>query len=277
MRLKESKLLRVFLICLMLVSIFSTFSFAYNADKLDLPKPNYEFYFFDETGSVSESTKSHIININKELYEKTKAQIAVVVVNGKRLEDESGQDTITEDQFGLELLRKWGVGGAKENNGALLLVIPSKSRVTIQVGYGLEGAITDGTAGEILDTYALPYFREDNYDEGILNSFNAMVSRVTDEYNITIDGTQAQPGPTDTSSESTVNPFLVIIIMALFIIDWIFFKGFFTFTLLRMFAGGGRRGGGGGFGGGSGGFGGGSSGSSGGGGSAGGGGASRGW
>ena len=270
MRLKKSKLLKLFLICLMLVSIFSTFSFAYNADKLDLPKPNYEFYVFDETNSVSDSTRSHIININKELYEKTKTQIAVVVIDGKRLEDEDRQDIVTEDQFGLELLRKWGVGGAKENNGALLLVIPNKSTVTLQIGYGLEGAITDGTAGEILDTYGLPYFREGNYDEGILNSFNAIVTRVTDEYNITIDGTQAQPGPTSTDSEDGISPGMVILAIVLLLIDWIFFKGFFTFTILRMFSNGGGRGGGGGFGGGGGG-------SSGGGGSAGGGGASRGW
>ena len=209
MRLKKSKLLRIFLVCLMLISIFSTFSFAYDAKDLKLPNPDSEFYVFDETGTIKESTKSHIININKELYEKTKTQIAVVVVDGKRLEDKSGQDVVTEEQFALELLRKWGVGGKKENNGALLLVIPSKKKVTLQIGYGLEGAITDGRAGEILDTYAVPNFRNDKYDEGIFDSFNAIVSNVTKEYDITIDGIEPQPVSSDSGGGS--NLFMTIL------------------------------------------------------------------
>lgn len=269
MRLKKSKLLRILLVCLTLISIFSTFSFAYDVKDLKLPNPDSEFYVFDETGSIKESTRSHIININKELYQKTNTQIAVAVVDGKRLEDKSGQDIITEEQFALELLRKWGVGGAKENNGALLLVIPSKKRVTLQIGYGLEGAITDGRAGEILDTYAIPNFQNDNYDEGIFDSFNAIVSNVTQEYDITIDGIEPQQAPSTSNRGSST--FMTIAIIGLLAVDFIFFRGTFTFFILKiLFLGGGGRGGGGGFGGGS-------SGSSGGGGSAGGGGASRGW
>lgn len=266
MRLKKSKLLRIFLVCLMLISIFGTFSFAYDAKDLKLPKPDNEFYVFDETGTIKDSTRSHIININRELYEKTNAQIAVAVVDGKRLEDKSGQDIITEEQFALELLRKWGVGGEKENNGALLLVIPSKKKVTLQIGYGLEGAITDGRAGEILDTYAVPNFKNDKYDEGIFDSFNAIVSNVTKEYDITIEGIEPQPSSSDSGRGS--NSFMTIAIIALLAIDLIFFRGTFTFFLIRILFSGGRGGGG---------FGGGSGGSSGGGGSAGGGGASRGW
>ena len=264
MSLKKSRVLKIVLVCLVLLSIFSTFSFAYNVDNLNLPNPSRDFYIFDETGTITESTKTHIINVNKELYEKTKAQIVVAVIDGKRLQDKSGQEIITEDQLALEILRKWGVGGAKENNGALLLVVPNKKQVTLQIGYGLEGAITDGRAGEILDTYAIPYFKDNKYDEGVLNSFNAVVSNVTREYNITIDGTDAQSAPSNTKGGPNI--FTIIGIMALLAIDFIFFRGSITLFLLRLFLlrGGGGRGGG-------------SGGSSGGGGSAGGGGASRGW
>lgn len=255
MNLKKSKLIKLILICLTLVSIVSTFGYA---DNVKLPQPTGEFYVLDQENLLSESTKSHIININKELYEKTNAQIVVAVVSS--LEDRPKED------YGLELFRKWGIGGKKENNGLLFLVAPNERETTIQVGYGLEGAITDGTAGEILDNYVVPYFVEENYDAGILNGFNAIVQRVTDEYEITIEGIKVQDIPENT--QKGLSPFTVLIIVALFAIDFIFFRGFFTFTILQMLSrGGGGRGGGGGFGGGS----------SGGGGSAGGGGSGRSW
>ena len=260
MKLNQSKILRLVLISLILVSILSTVGLAAN---FKLPNKSTEFYVYDDTGVISEGTKSHIIDINKELYEKTKAQIVVAVVDS--LEDRD------KGEYGLELFRKWQIGGAKENNGVLFLVAPNEREVTIQVGYGLEGAITDGTAGEILDTVVVPYLSKDEYDQGIFNGFNAIVERVTNEYDITIEGIDVETIPSSGSESSS--PFPIIIIIALIALDWIFFRGTFTFLILRMFSGGGRGGRGGGFGGGSGGFGGG--GSSGGGGSAGGGGAGR--
>lgn len=256
MNLKKSKILKLSLICLMLISLFSTFSYA---DKIKLPEATQDFYVLDQENLLKESTKSHIININKELYEKTNAQIVVAVVNS--LEDRPKED------YGLELFRKWKIGGEKENNGLLFLIAPNERQVTIQVGYGLEGAITDGTAGDILDSYVVPYFAEDNYDEGILNGFNAIVERVSNEYEISIEGIEPQRLPQ--SNQRGPSPLTIIVVIVLLAIDFIFFRGFFTFAILQMLSRGGRGGGGG--------FGGGSGGSSGGGGSAGGGGAGRSW
>lgn len=252
MKLNQSKLLRLVLISLILVSILSTIGLAAN---FKLPNKSTEFYVYDDTGVMSEGTKAHIIDINKELYQKTKAQIVVAVVDSLE-----GRD---REEYGLELFRKWQIGGAKENNGVLFLLAPNEREVTIQVGYGLEGAITDGTAGEILDTVVVPYLKEDDYDQGIFNGFNAIVERVTNEYDITIEGIEVEKVPL--AEDNSSSPFPIIIIIALIALDWIFFRGTFTFLILRMFSGGGRGGG----------FGGGGGGSSGGGGSAGGGGAGR--
>ena len=253
MSLKRSKLLRLITLSLILLSMLSTFSYA---AKFKIPTPTRDFYVYDEANVLSESTKRHIININEELYQKTKAQIVVAVVNS--LQDRS------REEFALELFRNWEVGGKKENNGLVFLISPNERETTIQVGYGLEGAITDGRAGDILDTYALPYFSQDNYDEGILNAFNAIVGDVTKEYDINIEGIQVQTPPQP--NQRGMNPLMMLAIVGLIIIDMIFFRGMFTFTLLRAFS----RGGGGGSGRGGGG-------NSGGGGSAGGGGAGRSW
>lgn len=256
MNFKKSKLLKLILICLTIFSITSSVIYAAN---FKLPQPTMDFYVLDQENVLSESTKSHIISVNQELYKKTNAQIVVVVVSS--LEDRP------KEEFALELFRKWKIGGAKENNGLLFLVAPNERETTIQVGYGLEGAITDGTAGEILDSYVVPYFIDDDYDSGILNGFNAIVQRVTGEYEIDIEGIEVQEVPQ--ASQNAPNSFTILVVIALLVIDFIFFRGFFTFSILQMFFRGGGRGGGG--------FGGGSSGNSGGGGSTGGGGAGRSW
>lgn len=249
---KKTKLFKLILLCFILVSVFSTFTYGAN---FELPEPSNEFYVYDEANVINDSTKKHIININKELYKKTNAQIVVASVNS--LEDRPKED------YGLELFRKWEIGGSKENNGLLFLVAPNEREVTIQIGYGLEGAITDGRAGEILDTYAVPYFAEDNYDEGILNSFNAIVENVTREYEVTIEGIEVEEPPQ--TNATRINLPMILLIIGLLAVDFIFFGGTFSFFILRALFSGRGRGGGGGFGGGS----------SGGGGSAGGGGAGR--
>lgn len=253
MSLKKSKLLKLIILSLILISVLGTFGYA---AKFKLPAPTRDFYVYDPTNVLSESTKAHIININEELYQKTEAQIVVAVVSS--LEDR------TREEFALELLRTWEVGGKKENNGIVFLISPTERETTIQVGYGLEGAITDGRAGEILDTYAVPYFKEDNYDQGILNGFNAIVGDVTQEYDVNIEGIQVQT-PTQPNQRG-MNPLMILAIVGLIMIDMIFFRGMFTFTLLRALSRGGGSGGGRGDGG-----------NSGGGGSAGGGGAGRSW
>ena len=95
----------------------------------------------------------------------------------------------------------------------------------MKFGYGLEGAITDGKAGRILDDYVIPYFKDDNWDDGIENGFNAILSEVCKEYDVTIDGAnEAVADEVDTLH-------VIMTIIIIFIILYINFK-----------FGGGRRG-----------------------------------
>ena len=256
MKIKNSRLLNIFLITLVLLSVVTL---AYGED-LKLPKPSYDFYVYDEVGVISKDTEKHIVSVNKELYDKTGAQVVVAVVNS--LQDRS------IEEYGLELGREWGIGKKEKSNGVLFLIAPNEKKVTIQVGYGLEGAITDGTVGEILDRYVTPSFKSGDYDEGILNGFNATLGYVANEYEISIEG--AKPQEIQVQSRSMPNIFIIIPIFVFLIIDFTIFRGTLTIMILRVIFSGNGRGGGGGFGGGSGG-------SSGGGGSFGGGGSSRSW
>lgn len=72
--------------------------------------------------------------------------------------------------YSLEIGRKWGVGQEDFNNGLVFLIAVDDREARIEVGYGLEGVITDAQSYAILNDVVLPYFQAGNYDQGVLES-----------------------------------------------------------------------------------------------------------
>ncbi|RCX12388.1 uncharacterized protein DFR58_12277 [Anaerobacterium chartisolvens] len=267
------KCLRIFLIVIAVLAFSLT---AHAGD--NYPSPTAEFFVNDYAGVLQKSTEDLIASVGKQLENKTGAQVVVVTVSSLE-----GKDI---ESYALELGRKWGIGQKGEDNGVLLLNAVNEREVDIEVGYGLEGAIPDIRAKEIIDKIIIPYLKEGDYDSGITNGFMALIGDVAAEYNIELDSDYSYPQtrhsgqsiPADSAAKK-LTPFLII---GLIILDGIFFRFRITSALIKLifwsniFRGGGRGGGrggsGGSWGGGSGGFGGGRS--SGGGGSFGGGGSS---
>ncbi len=245
---------------------------------MQMPVPTNTFYVGDFAGLLSNEAKSFITSTNLN-YEKTEEKPQVVVVTVQNL---GGLDV---ESYAVRLFEEWKIGNRKYDNGVLLLLGLEDRKVRIEVGYGLEGAIPDGTVGAILDTVTGD-LSAGNYSEGLTKAFYLIGQEVNREYNYddnSIFGEQANmniPRPTKGTGQSnvvTVPPIFKILgiafILLLIWLDYRFLGGLILGLLLRSFLYGGRGGrGGGGFGGG--GFGGGSSG---GGGRSGGGGGSRGF
>ena len=152
-----------------------------------------DFYVNDYAGLLSKETEDYIININKSLCDKTGAQIVVVTV--KNLEGNS------LEEYATELFRKFGIGDRTKNNGVLLLLALEERQFRIEVGYGLEGVLTDGKTGGIQDKYIIPYLKQDNWDEGVRNGFNAILDIVSNEYCIKIDNAEQAKESGTTSQE----------------------------------------------------------------------------
>jgi uncharacterized protein len=179
-------------------------------------------------------------------------QIVVATVD-----DLQGYDIET---FGYQLARFWGIGQQDKNNGVVLIVAKKERKVRIEVGYGLEGVLTDALSANIIHTIILPAFKKGQFEQGIEAGVKAIIDVLGGEYT----------PQKKRSSNKNSSPVLAIVFLIFL---------FFSF-ISSFFGGGSGRGGrgifyGGGFGG-SGGFGGGG-GFSGGGGGFGGGGASGGW
>ncbi len=250
----------------LLLLIFQTFSLGIGEAAPNIPaKPTSSIYVQDYANVLSPNAKQAIQALGQNLDQKTTAQLAVVTIDsldGAALED-----------YSLELFRSWGIGDKTKNNGVLILVAVKDRKSRIEVGYGLEGALPDGLTGRIQDQYMLPYFRNGQYERGILNAYGVIANLVAKEYNVTLasGGKQQVAQAIDEEPQNPLVTLLVALgIFILIIIDNKFLGGTLTRTLmyiLILFGRGGGRGGGG-FGGGGGGFGGGSGG---------GGGSSRGW
>ena len=192
---KKQLVLFLTLICL----IVPVFSFAEG-----FPSPSTDFYVYDEVGILEKDTVDYIININTQLEEQTGAQAVVAVVDSLQ-----GKDI---EEYSLEIFRKWGIGDKDKNNGVLLLVSPNDKKVRIEVGYGLEGAITDSDAGRILDTFVLLKFKEDSFDKGVKDGFSALIGFIKDEYDIELEELDDVMG--DLILELIILAVIVIIVVA---------------------------------------------------------------
>ncbi len=128
----------------------------------------------DDASLFSATQKTELESVLENHENNTSNQIVVVTL--KSLEGYDIRD------YGLELGRAWGIGQKDKNNGVLLIIAPNERKVSIEVGYGLEGALPDATAKSIIDQEILPYFKEGDYFGGAKFGLDAIISAIKGEY-----------------------------------------------------------------------------------------------
>lgn len=122
----------------------------------------------DQAGIITGPARGKIEQKLAEHDAKTSDQVVVATVT-------SLQGTSVED-YANRLFRHWKLGQAKTNNGVLLLVAPNEKKVRIEVGYGLEGQLTDAVASMIIQAALVPKFRAGDFAGGIEAAVEAIVS-----------------------------------------------------------------------------------------------------
>jgi len=83
---------------------------------------------------------------------------------------------LTIEDYGVQLGRHWKIGQKDKDNGLLLIVAPNEREVRIEVGYGLEGVMTDALANQIITSIILPHFREGRMEEGVMRGADAILN-----------------------------------------------------------------------------------------------------
>ena len=156
-------------------------------------------------------TSSEIQALERKLVafdDSTSTQIAVVLVNST-----DGYDVA---DYAVRLAQKWGVGSKKYNNGIMVLAAIGDRAVTIQTGYGIEGALPDAIAYRIIENDIKPAFRSGDYYGGLNNATSSIISYTKGEY-------KAEPKASSESEGSRVGG--VVLIIIIFIIISLISKG----------------------------------------------------
>jgi uncharacterized protein len=144
--------------------------------------PKYTAHVNDFANVVDANTKSQLETILTNFEKLTSTQIAVVTMTtiGERpLED-----------YAVGLYRAWGIGaksGANRDKGALLLVLTQDRRSRLEVGYGLEGDLPDGLAGEQLRRMR-PYFQQQQWSQGLNVGIRTLVDTLAQKWNVNVEG-----------------------------------------------------------------------------------------
>lgn len=252
----KKKILILFFFSLFLLCSVYTISNAENK----YPSPTNLKYINDYSSIITDTYKKQIISIGKELEDKTTAEAVIVVINST--------NGIPIEEYSNKLFRLWGIGQKDKDNGLLILVAIQDRQFRVEIGRGLEGAITDALSNRIMQSLAKPYFSEGNYSKGLLNSYSKFCDYIAEEYDVTLDKSLDITLPSSNVNNKNNNQdfkYFGIGTIILILLDLLFNRGRVISTLLQLFFwsnffGGGRRGGGNsGSGGGFGGFGGGSS------------------
>ena len=158
------------LIVIFLLSSFIFSSFANITDSF----PQLTGRVVDKANLLSQSQKDSLTQILKAHEEKSSNQIVVLTL--KSLDGYEIAD------YSYQLGRYWGIGQKDKNNGVLIVIALNDKKLRIEVGYGLEGALTDKISFEIIEYTLKPKFRSDQYYEGIKSAVNKIIQAINGEY-----------------------------------------------------------------------------------------------
>jgi len=160
----------------------------------------------DQTGTLAAGDIASLTQTLKDLETRKGSQVAVLIVpttDGEAIE-----------QFSLRVAEAWKIGRKKIDDGALLVIAKNDRRLRIEVGYGLEGALTDVTTKRIIDEDITPKFKAGDFAGGVSAGVNRMIRVVEGEK-------LPEPEPPHWQSPglfNTIDPFNPFVLAFVFIV-----------------------------------------------------------
>lgn len=191
-----------------LLSIFFLLAFSFTAFTQDflkgdvITKPNPQTLVTDYAKILSPEQVSILEEQLVALDDSTTNQIAIVTV--PTLGDRAIEDVA------VATFRDWGIGNKTSRNGVLILVAANDHHVRIEVGYGLEGAIPDVVANDIIDNDIVPNFKQEDYYNGLQLAIESLSKAAVGEYNVKRDKGDGSGGG---SIAGAIIIFIIIIVI----------------------------------------------------------------
>ncbi len=139
-----------------------------------VPVPNPPRLVNDKTNTLSADEVNKLERLLVSYDDSTSNQIAILII-----------PTLNDypiEEFANKQYRLWGIGNKKTNNGILILVAKNDRKMRIEVGYGLEGAVTDLLSKRIIEEDLAPNFRNGNFYEGFATAAEHLIKATRGEY-----------------------------------------------------------------------------------------------
>lgn len=149
-----------------LALIIGISSYSWDAN-LDLPNPQP---VVDEVGLLSAGEAAELDRVVREVLKNSSVELSIYIAKDLR--------GLAIEDFSIAVVEKWQLGKKKTDKGLLFLVAPKERKMRIEVGYGLEGDLTDAYSRRILDQRVRPHFRQGNYFLGLMSGLAGIQERV---------------------------------------------------------------------------------------------------
>ena len=156
----------------LLFSLFILLLSGLPVQALDVPQPTG--YVTDRADMISANTRLKLDQFLRQFEASDSTQITVLTIPS--LEGE------VLEEYALKVFDSWKPGQKNKDNGALLLIVKNDHKIRIEVGYGLEGRLTDLLSGRIIDNEIAPRFKQGDFDGGVASGVVAMAEAVRGEY-----------------------------------------------------------------------------------------------
>ena len=188
----------------------------------------------DLAGVVDESTRAKLETLLTNFETRTGTQIAVVTVKSL--------DGRMVEEYANDLYRAWGIGaksGENKDKGALLLIAVEDRKTRLEVGYGLEGDLPDGLAGELVRRMR-PFLKQSDYSQAVWVGSRSIVDTLAERWQVSLEGIEDRQFAWKPRRERgfKISPLAILVIIIIIVI--------IISIISRFTGGGGRRGGGGG-------------------------------
>jgi uncharacterized protein len=175
------------------------------AASADVAVPPLSGRVVDQTGTLSGSDISALNRTLRDLEARKGSQVAVLIV------PTTAPETI--EQYSIRVAEAWKIGRKKIDDGALLVVAKNDRHLRIEVGYGLEGALTDVTSKRIIDEIIVPKFRSGDFAGGISAGVERIVAVINGEPLPAPEPPHWQ-SPVLGNSIDPLNPFVIVAVLA---------------------------------------------------------------
>lgn len=167
----------------------------------DLRIPRLSAPLIDEMGLLRSNESQYLASLLRNMQASGKAQMAIYITSslqGREISD-----------FTMAVAEAWKLGKKGTDKGLVLVIAPKERKIRLEVGYGLEGDITDAFSKRLLDDETLPYFRDQQYAAGLENA----IFRIAEKLQINLGKERQSEAPSGGRSISLLELFFILIVL----------------------------------------------------------------